>query len=80
MKTNHFILMLFMLFSYLGKSQEVMNSKDSLLIVKGLIGENVFVVGDSAVNKHYFNDVIKTNHEANEFFVKETICIFYLQL
>lgn len=70
MKTNHFILILFMLFSYLGKSQEVVNSKDSILIAKGTFGENIFVVGDSVVTKRYFNDVIKTNYEAHEFFRK----------
>jgi len=56
--------------SYLGKSQEVSNNKDSLLIVKGLLGENIFVVGDSVIKKRYFNDVIRTNSEANVFFRK----------
>jgi hypothetical protein len=58
------------MFSFTGKTQEKDFTKDSLKIVSGFMGQNVFVIGDSVVYKNTFQDVIKSNSQSYEYFRK----------
>lgn len=70
MKVKEVLLIITFLVSIQGITQEADFTKDSLRIVSGSLGQNVFVIGDSVVNKNIFRNTISTSNGAYNYFRK----------